>query len=44
MTIGTVQEVKTGEFGLTSTAIIKPAAGFQDWKELFVVFTEERAE
>jgi rod shape-determining protein MreC len=44
MTIGTVQEVKTGEFGLTSTAIIKPAAGFQDWKELFVVFTEERVE
>ena len=44
MTIGTVQEVKKGEFGLTSTAIIKPAAGFQDWKELFVVFTEERAE
>ncbi|WP_379159806.1 rod shape-determining protein MreC [Paenibacillus sp. sgz5001063] len=44
MTIGTVQEVKTGEFGLTSTAIIKPAAGFQDWKGLFVVFTEERAE
>lgn len=44
MTIGTVEEVKTGEFGLTSTAIIKPSAGFQDWKELFVVFTEERAE
>ncbi|AIQ43252.1 rod shape-determining protein MreC [Paenibacillus sp. FSL R7-0297] len=44
MTIGTVEEVKTGEFGLTSTAIIKPAAGFQDWKELFVVFTEERGE
>lgn len=43
MTIGTVQEVKTGDY-LTSTAIIKPAAGFQDWKELFVVFTEERAE
>ncbi|WP_019908982.1 rod shape-determining protein MreC [Paenibacillus sp. HW567] len=44
MTIGTVQSVKIGEYGLTSTAIIKPAAGFQDWKELFVVFTEERAE
>lgn len=44
MTIGTVQDVKVGEFGFTSTAIIKPAAGFQDWKELFVVFTEERAE
>lgn len=44
MTIGTVEEVKIGEFGLTSTAIIKPAAEFQDWKELFVVFTEERVE
>lgn len=44
MTIGTVEEVKVSQFGLTSTAIIKPAAGFQDWKELFVVFTEERVE
>ncbi len=44
MTIGTVESVKVGEYGLTSTAIIKPAAGFQDWKELFVVFTQERAE
>lgn len=44
MTIGKVEEVKKGEYGLTSTAIIKPAAGFQDWKELFVVFTEERVE
>lgn len=44
MTIGTVESVKIGEYGLTSTAIIKPAAGFQDWKELIVVFTQERAE
>lgn len=44
MTIGTVEEVKISPFGLTSTAIIKPSAGFQDWKELFVVFTEERVE
>jgi rod shape-determining protein MreC len=44
LTIGTVQSVKVGEFGLTSTAIVKPLAGFQDWKELIVVFTEERAE
>lgn len=44
MPIGTVEEVKVSPFGLTSTAIIKPAAGFQDWKELFVVFTEERVE
>lgn len=44
MTIGKVEEVKVGQFGLTSTAIIKPSAGFQDWKELFVVFTEERVE
>ncbi|MEC0168477.1 rod shape-determining protein MreC [Paenibacillus graminis] len=44
MIIGTVESIKVGEYGLTSTAIIKPAAGFQDWKELFVVFTQERAE
>ncbi len=41
--IGTVQSVEVGEFGLTRTAIIKPAAGFQDWKELIVVFTSEAA-
>ncbi|UQZ33088.1 rod shape-determining protein MreC [Paenibacillus sp. PK3_47] len=44
LTIGTVESVKEGEFGLTSTAIIKPSAEFQDWKQLIVVFTEERAE
>lgn len=44
MTIGKVEEVKEGQYGFTSTAIIKPAAGFQDWKELFVVYTEERVE
>lgn len=44
MTIGKVEEVKVGQYGFTSTAIIKPAAGFQDWKELFVVYTEERVE
>lgn len=44
LTIGTVESVKIGEFGLTSTAIVKPLAGFQDWKELIVVFTEERVE
>lgn len=44
LTIGTVESVDVGEFGLTSTAIIKPSAQFQDWKELIVVFTEERAE
>lgn len=44
MTIGKVEEVKVGQYGFTSTAIIKPAAGFQDWKELLVVYTEERVE
>lgn len=44
LTIGTVESVKVGEFGLTSTAVIKPSAEFQDWKQLIVVFTEERAE
>lgn len=41
MIIGTVEKVETGEFGLTRTATIKPAASFQDWKTLLVVFTPE---
>lgn len=41
MIIGTVEKVETGEFGLTKTATIKPAASFQDWKTLLVVFTPE---
>lgn len=44
MTIGTVESVDVGEYGLTSTATVKPSAEFQDWKELIVVFTQERAE
>ncbi|MCE3202778.1 rod shape-determining protein MreC [Paenibacillus sonchi] len=44
MTIGKVESVKVGEYGLTSTATVKPSAEFQDWKELIVVFTQERAE
>ncbi|SEU17673.1 rod shape-determining protein MreC [Paenibacillus sp. NFR01] len=44
MIIGTVEDVKVGEFGLTSTAIVKPSAEFQDWKDLFVVFTAADAE
>lgn len=44
LTIGTVESVEVSEFGLTSTAVIKPSAEFQDWKQLIVVFTEERAE
>ncbi|WP_025688048.1 rod shape-determining protein MreC [Paenibacillus zanthoxyli] len=39
--IGTVESVEVGEFGLTKTAVIKPAAGFEDWKNLLVVFTPE---
>ncbi|QCT01977.1 rod shape-determining protein MreC [Paenibacillus algicola] len=41
MIIGKVVEVETGEFGLTRTATIEPAANFQDWKTLLVVFTPE---
>uniref|UniRef100_UPI00406CE4F8 rod shape-determining protein MreC n=1 Tax=Paenibacillus sp. FSL L8-0436 TaxID=2954686 RepID=UPI00406CE4F8 len=44
LTIGTVMSVEEGQFGLTSTAIIKPSAEFQDWKLLIVVSQEERAE
>ncbi|QWU15090.1 rod shape-determining protein MreC [Paenibacillus sophorae] len=39
--IGTVESVGVGEFGLTKTAVIKPAAGFEDWKSLLVVFTPQ---
>lgn len=41
MVIGTVKSRQPGEFGLTDTATIEPAANFADWKELFVVFTPE---
>lgn len=41
MIIGTVDKVDVGEFGLTRTATITPAASFQDWKTLLVVFTPE---
>ncbi|BCG60505.1 rod shape-determining protein MreC [Paenibacillus sp. URB8-2] len=41
LTIGTVESVKDGEFGLTKTAVIKPAAEYEDWKQLLVVFTPE---
>ncbi|NGM83543.1 rod shape-determining protein MreC [Paenibacillus sp. 7124] len=41
LTIGTVESVDDGEFGLTKTAVIKPAAEYEDWKQLLVVFTPE---
>ncbi|AIQ14083.1 rod shape-determining protein MreC [Paenibacillus durus] len=41
LTIGTVESVADGEFGLTKTAVIKPAAEFEDWKNLLVVFTPQ---
>lgn len=41
MIIGTVKSVETGEFGLNKTAMIDPAASFQDWKTLLVVFAPE---
>ncbi|MBY9079389.1 rod shape-determining protein MreC [Paenibacillus sp. HN-1] len=43
LTIGTVDSVSVGEYGLTRTAIIKPAAEFEDWKQLLVVYTPEEA-
>lgn len=39
--IGTVESVGVGEYGLTKTAVVKPAAEFEDWKQLLVVFTPE---
>ncbi|NMO95309.1 rod shape-determining protein MreC [Paenibacillus lemnae] len=41
MIIGKVDKVEDGEFGLTRTATIDPAASFQEWKTLLVVFTPE---
>ncbi|RCX19866.1 rod shape-determining protein MreC [Fontibacillus phaseoli] len=41
MIIGKVTDIQVGEYGLTYTATIKPAASFTDWKELFVVFEPE---
>lgn len=42
--IGTVESVDIGEYGLTSTAVIKPSADFQDWKLLTVVATQQESE
>lgn len=41
MIIGEVLDIQVGEYGLTYTATVKPAASFTDWKELFVVFEPE---
>ncbi|MDO7906886.1 rod shape-determining protein MreC [Paenibacillus sp. JX-17] len=41
MLIGTVEKVTVSSMGLSKTALVKPAASFVDWKELFVVFTPE---
>ncbi|MBU5674667.1 rod shape-determining protein MreC [Paenibacillus brevis] len=41
MIIGKVLDIQVGEYGLTYTATVKPAASFTDWKELFVVFEPE---
>ncbi|MFD0617975.1 rod shape-determining protein MreC [Paenibacillus sp. GCM10027629] len=35
--MGTVISRQVGDYGLTHTATIKPAANFDNWKELFVV-------
>lgn len=44
MIIGTVDEVRTSDYGQTRTASIVPAASFQDWKHVIVVFTPEEPE
>lgn len=41
MVIGKVISIEVGEYGLTYTATVEPAANFTDWKELFVVFEPE---
>ncbi len=41
MIIGKVVSRQVGDFGLTNTATIDPAADFKDWKEVFVVYTKE---
>lgn len=41
MIIGKVLDIQVGEYGLTYTATVQPAASFTDWKELFVVFEPE---
>lgn len=39
--IGKVKSIQVGEYGLTYTATVEPAANFMDWKELFIVFQPE---
>ncbi|MNC22114.1 Cell shape-determining protein MreC precursor [compost metagenome] len=39
--VGKVTDIQVGEYGLTYTAYVEPAATFTNWKELFVVFTPE---
>lgn len=41
MVIGRVTEIQVGEYGLTYTATVEPAANFNDWRNLFVVFEPE---
>ncbi|AZK46496.1 rod shape-determining protein MreC [Paenibacillus lentus] len=41
MVIGQVKDIQVGEYGMTYTAFIEPAASFSDWKELIVVYTPE---
>lgn len=41
MVIGKVKDIQVGEYGMTYTAFVEPAASFSDWKELIVVYTPE---
>lgn len=41
LVLGTVESKRVGDFGLTHTAEIRPAATYQDWRELFVVVTKD---
>ncbi|MBN3525659.1 rod shape-determining protein MreC [Paenibacillus apiarius] len=39
--LGTVISINIGEFGLTRTATVQPAATYRDWRELFIVITPD---
>lgn len=44
LVIGEVVSKQVGDFGLTLTAQVKPAATYQDWRELFVVVSHTEDE
>lgn len=42
--IGEVKSVQVSQYGQSRTATIEPAAKFDDWKYLIIVFTPEEPE